>query len=164
MYLQALLASLGKPITDDTVNKAFAEAHIDKEKIAPLPKGEFNTYLEEKSKGIAIVLTDAAMFLGQSNTPIGKGPLYFSGVFLYAGGKEDYAPFTEQLPHNITFKDTRNVLIEKLGEPSWSRRRNDGTLAADRWDEVACYHIHISYFKEAGLPSIITMQIPDKDF
>ena len=103
------------------------------------------------------------MFLGKKEQPIGQGTLYWTGIFLYSEGEDGYSEFSETMPFGINFEIDREQLISMIGTPSWSRRRPDGSIAADRWDELAAFRIHVTYSKATLKPTIISLDIPDSD-
>ncbi len=165
MRTDELLALLGRPATDKELTGYFSKNGINITQEVKLKAGDYSTYLERKEDGYSLVFTDEGMFLNKPKQQFGEGSLYFSGVFFYAEGKDGYSQYQEDILHKIMFSDTRGDLLKKLGEPSWQRKRRDGAIAADRWDQLdsSGKRIHITYFKDRQFPVVISIGIPDKE-
>lgn len=126
-----------------------------------LEEGEYRAYIEYKHMGFCLTFTDEAMFRGFSKQTIGSGPLYFSGVFFYAEGKDEYVQYDGWLPKSIGFEKTSSQLNQSLGQAEWSRKRSDGSLAYERWVDGKL-KIHVTYDKTKLTPSVIAISKPDK--
>lgn len=161
MNIEGLLSILGQPISNNNVIREFESIGVNALHNVHLGSDSYRAYLEKQNDGISFVFTDEAQYLNKENQAIGKGPLYFTGVFLYAEGKDGYSQFNGVIPKGIVFSDTREKLVEKLGPPSWGRKRADESIAAERWDFQE-YRIHITYSKEHGLPIVISISKPDQ--
>lgn len=165
MRTNELLGFLGKPVTDKELIDYFSKNNIDISTEVKLEADDYSTYLERKNDGYSLVFTDEGMFLNKPEQTFGEGALYFSGVFLYAEGKNGYSEYQEYIPYKIKFLDSRDDILKKMGEPSWKRKKKDGTIAADRWDKLdaSSKRVHITYSKETSSPVIISIGIPDKE-
>jgi len=162
MKTDELLSLLGRSVKDYELIPFCAANNLDINKVELEPEF-YRGYLEKKEEGFSLVFTDEREFLNKAGQVLGKGDLYFSGVFFYSDGKEDFSEYGSKLPQNIRFSDTRENLLAKLGEPSWQRKsRKNNVVIADRWDSSENY-IHITYDKESKLPSVIGVHIPDKE-
>jgi hypothetical protein len=84
-------------------------------------------------------------------------------VFLYRNGQERHDEFPEP-PFNVTFLDTREMLLQKLGESS-KTSMPDGRLSSflgrvywDRWnvEELA---FHATYDPEDWTPRLLTISL-----
>lgn len=159
MNLNEIISNLGKPAS--TLQSSFLSSGIDIAAELKLPSSEFRTYLERPSFGYSLVFTDEAVFLGKKKQPVGVGPLYFSGIFLYSEGKDGYSQFQGEIPFGIEFSKKHDELVSLLGAPNWQRLRDDGTIAAERWDEKGVFRIHITYSTN-GKIVIISLQKPDE--
>lgn len=162
MKIKELLDCLGEPETSEKLKKILHEIDVDLSSELVLSEGEYRAYIERPSEGYSLVFTDEAIFLGKENQAIGNGELYLSGVFLYAKDKDGYSQFNQALPMSLSFSAKKADLHEKLGMPSWDRKRIDGSVAAERWDEVADYRIHITYSKISEEPVLISLNKADK--
>lgn len=164
MRIDELLKFLGKPITDKELIEYFSKNDIDIFTEVKLEAGEYSTYLERKNDGYSLVFTDEGMFLNKPEQTFGEGKIYFSGVFLYAEGKNGYSQSQGYIPYTINFLDSRDDILKKMGAPSWTRKKKDGTIAADRWDNLDAFgkRIHITYSKATPSPVVISIGIPDK--
>jgi hypothetical protein len=162
MKTDKLLSLLGRSAKDYELIPFCAENNLDISKVELEPEF-YRGYLEKKQEGFSLVFTDEREFLNKPEQALRKGELYFSGVFFYADGKEDFSEYRGTLPKDIRFSDTREELLTKLGEPSWQRKsRKNNAVIADRWDSSENY-IHITYDKESKLPSVVGVHIPDKE-
>lgn len=130
-----------------------------------LEEDDFDAYVENQKLGFCLVFTDEAKFLGLANQPIGQGKLYFSTVFFYSEGKDNYTEYKSDLPFGFSFNDTRQDVLAKLGAPSWQRLAKDGVrVISDRWDNLpdVPYRLHVTYDSQTGKISILSASIPDK--
>ena len=96
---------------------------------------------------------------------VGVGKLFFSTVFFYSEGKDGYSKYQSDLPFNLSFDDDREVVLSKLGEPSWQRLAIDKErVISDRWDNLFSvpYRLHVTYSKDDRKISIVSVTIPDK--
>ncbi len=160
MNTQKVLECLGKPLSDLQTLETLKTIGVDSPESMQVPEGEYSEYFISKPSGFSLIFSDEAMFLGKPHQQVGDGPLYFSGVFFYAGGKDGYSSYTGELPLGITFNSSREQLIKLLGGPSWERQNSRGGAGADRWDDKAKYRIHITYNGE-GKPEVISCHIPN---
>lgn len=159
MNLNEVLNCLGQPLNDLETAKVLKSIGVENLESIHVPDGEFSEYFISKSEGFSLIFTDEAMFLGRAHQLIGSGPLYFAGIFLYAGGKDGYSPFSSELPFGIRFSMNREDLVSILGESDWQANNTIGSVGAERWDGKAPYKIHIAYSPE-GKPAVITFNIP----
>lgn len=162
MNTNEVLKVLGQALTNKLLVDTFLNNNIDVKQSVELEDGEYRAYYEKENDGFSLMFTDEAMFLNKSSQPVGKGPLYFSGILLYAEGKEEFSQYKGALPHGLTFNDDITSIENKLGQSSWQRKRDDGSLIAKRWD-LDDFRIHISFFKKNSLPSVFNIHIPDAD-
>lgn len=161
MDIDALLEYLGCPLSDQQLLSFLrGEGMAVPVGFAPA-EGEYRAYIERPREGYSLVFTDEAFFEGKDHQPLGVGQMIFSGIFLYSEGKDGYSQFKESLPMNLSFSSERAGLIKNLGPPSWERKRADNSIAAERWDDVANYRIHITYAKLTDRPLLISLSRPD---
>ncbi len=162
METENLLECLGEPISSRRLASALQEESIDLSNGLILPEGEYRAYIERPTEGYSLAFTDEAVFSGIPNQPIGKGALYLSGVFLYTEGKDGYSQFVGKLPMGLSFFMSRKDIQKKLGSSSWDRKHSDASIAAERWDNVADYRIHITYSRSTSKPALISLSKADK--
>ncbi|WP_447529897.1 hypothetical protein [Vreelandella sp. TE19] len=162
MEIESLLKCLGEPASSRQLARILQQEGIDLSSELILPDSEYRAYIERPSKGYSLVFTDEAVFLGRTNQPIGKGLLYLSGVFLYGEGKDSYSQFKGELPTSLSFSTSQEDIKTMLGNSSWDRKRSDGSVAAERWDRVADYRVHITYSKSTAKPVLISLRKADK--
>lgn len=136
----------GRPITDLEVIKFLSLCEINLIKDIALNSGEFTAHVEKKKEGYSLSFTDEAMFLNRDNQPIGKGPLYFTGVFFYSDGKDGYVGYKGKLPGDLHFSDSITDVSNKLGSSSFQRTRDDGSIVGQRWDYPDC-SLSVTYSK-----------------
>jgi len=144
---------------------------VDLKKELFLEKDEYGSYdgsdayIERPLGGYCLLFSDEAEFLGKRDQPIGVGKLYFSTVFFYSEGKDEYSQYKGELPFGLSFEDRRENVVHKLGEQSWQRlAQDDERVISDRWDNLleVAYRLHVSYYKDTGKISIISATIPDR--
>lgn len=116
LNLNDIFLTLGRPITDKTLIDIFINEKIDVRNEVALESGLFVAYMEKISEGIACTFTDEAMFLHKVAQSVGQGPLYFSGVFFYAEGKDGYSGYRGGLPENLDFRMDRQEILRLLGD------------------------------------------------
>lgn len=162
MDSEKLLKLIGKVVTDNELEAFLHESGIDLGAELWLEEGEYRAYIERESLGFCLTFTDEAMFKGVNDQQIGSGPLFFSGVFFYAEGKDDYSQYTGVLPHSIDFRKNSVQLNQILGASEWYRERNDGSLISERWKDGAL-KIHITYSKTDLAPTVISISQPDNE-
>ncbi|WED25504.1 hypothetical protein L3V77_10540 [Vibrio sp. DW001] len=160
-----LLSFLGKTSLDIKLINFLKLNGIQLDSTLTLEEDDYDAYLEVQDKGLALLFTDEAKFLGLRNEPIGIGNLFFSNIFFYSEGKDGYTEYKDKLPFGLLFTDTRQDVINKLGQQSWERLARDKLrVISDRWDELpdVPYRLHVTYDKNTGRISIISVSIPDK--
>lgn len=163
MDLDKIIPHFGEPVSLSALGKMLEGMGINVEQELRLQEGEYREYIGRPMEGYSLVFTDEAMHLGKSKQALGTGPLYFSGVFLYAQGKDGYSQFCGKIPLGIDFSMDHDALVALLGPPSWQRKRDDETVAADRWDDKPAFRIHVTYSKKGGKPVLISLQRPDAE-
>ena len=137
---------LGLPISDHELIEQLSLYGITVDKDVKLNTGEFTAHVERKKGGFSLVFTDVAMFLSKLNQPIGQGPLYFTGVFFYADGKDGYVGYKGELPDDLDFSYSRMDVLNVLGSPSSQRTRDDGSIIGERWNH-SDYSLSVTYSK-----------------
>ena len=171
MNTQELLRCLGLVASDKNLVKQMDKLGIDLRSELFLEKDEYGSYdgsdayIERPSDGYCLLFSDEAEFLGKGDQAIGVGELYFSTVFFYSEGKDEYSQYKDELPFELSFEDRREDVVHKLGEQSWQRLAQDGErVISDRWDNLlsVSHRLHVSYYKDTGKISIISATIPDK--
>lgn len=160
MKIENLLCFLGNSIDDVRTREVLNTEGVDVSNLV-LPSGEFNVYLEFKNAGLSFVFTDSAWFLGL-NRSLGQSGLFFTGIFVYAEGKDGYTQSDQILPLSLSFLMTSGELISKLGQSSWKRLRPDVTPVAFRWDNLEKYRIHITFEKQTDKPVVFFFGVPEK--
>lgn len=147
---------------DDRALVAFLRRNgIDVEAELALPEDEYRAYVERPSDGYALVFTDQAMFLGKTNDPIGEGPLYLSGVFVYLEPVDAYARYEGILPFGLGHANERDAFVRVLGVPGWRKVQQDGRLAAERWEVGDGRRVHATYASDGTTVSVISFSKPD---
>ncbi len=156
------MSLLGLRVSEPTVVAELAAMGIDvRTQHSMIPPGEYRGYIEKPKDGFAVVLTDEAVFLGKGKSTIGGGVPYVSGLFFYAEGKDGYSQYSEELPYGLDFSQDRDSIVAKLGPPSWERKREDGSVVADRWD-YKTRRLHLTYSRAPLAPVVVSVQVPDK--
>lgn len=161
MNLNEVLNCLGTPINNLNTASVLQSIGLKDVESIQLAEGKYSEYFEDKADGFSLIFTDEAMFLGKSHQVIGVGPLYFAGIFLYAGDKDGYSRYRGELPLGIRFDFKRDDLVNLLGQPTWHQKNNSGGIRADRWDDKAHYRVHIAYAPDTK-PDVVSLHIPNQ--
>jgi hypothetical protein len=119
-----------------------------------LDEDVFTAYVERQPSGYCLTFTDEAIFLRKDQQRIGQGPLYFTGIFFYADGKNGYTGYQGELPEGVTFLDSRDEILRRLGPSSFQRARDDQTILSDRWVR-SDYSLSVTYSKLNDTPTVI---------
>jgi hypothetical protein len=86
-------------------------------------------------------------------------------VFLYANGYEEgVSGFMGDLPEGVSFSDSRQVIHDRLGEPTASGGGSviqffGKTPAWDRFDRTE-YSLHIQYAADQASTELVTIMRP----
>lgn len=160
-----LLLFMGLSSVDKNLVDFMAQNQIHLKQELSLGDDEYRAYIELPKDGFSIIFTDASYFLGKGDSVIGKGDLFYSGIFFHSEGRDGYSEYKADLPFGLLFSDTRPDVLKKLGVQSWQRLAKDGVrVISDRWDRLpdVLYRLHVTYDKETGKISIISASIPDQ--
>lgn len=160
-----ILGFLGLEKTNPKLVEYMKKKEINLDSELFFGNDEYRSYIERPELGFCLIFTDEAYFLGNGDIPIGSGDLFYSGIFFYSEGKDDYRQYKSTLPFGLSFDDTRENVVNKLGEQSWQRLARDGNrVISDRWDSLPDipYRLHVTYDKETGKISIVSATIPDQ--
>lgn len=160
-----LLSLLGLPKSDKKLIGFMSKNQIQVDQELFLGSDEYRAYIERPLLGFCSIFTDESYFFGVGDMVIGEGNLYFSGVFFYSEGKDNYNQYKSDLPFGLSFNDTRQDVLMKLGQQSWQRLAKDGKrVISDRWDDLpdVPYRLHVTYDGQSGKISILSASIPDK--
>jgi hypothetical protein len=76
------------------------------------------------------------------------------GVFLYAEGKDGYTQYGGKLPSGISFRNSRDEIVGVLGPAKWQRKRDDGSVVAEKWN-MDRYFVHITWSSKTSRPTVI---------
>lgn len=171
MTTNELLSYLGLPGSAQELIKYMSALGVDLANEMRIEKDEYGnydgyrSYIERPRNGYCLVFSDETEFLGKRDQPVGVGELYFSTVFFYSDGKDNYAEYKNDLPFGLSFNDTRQDVLAKLGTQSWQRLAKDGErVISDRWDSLpdVPYRLHVTYDSQTAKISILSASIPDK--
>ncbi|ASK56567.1 hypothetical protein CEQ48_18140 [Vibrio tarriae] len=160
-----LLSLMEKASGDSKLKSGFDILNLSLPKDLALNDDEYRAYVEYPEFGLCIIFTDESYFAGKASLPIGSGKLFYSGLFFHSEGKDGYSEYKGKLPFGLLFTDTRQDVVNKLGQQSWQRlARDKQRVISDRWDDLpdVPYRLHITYNKDTGRISIISVNIPDK--
>jgi len=93
--------------------------------------------------GFSLLFKDPARTKSRLAAGLRRGILILTGCFFYSEGHEGYRQFAGKLPRGLSFSDSRDVIIQKLGPPSW-KREDEGRTISERWDDDK-RSLHITY-------------------
>lgn len=121
---------------------------------------EGDQYVFFKSLGFDLLFRSPGFTEGSRRRP----PRVLVSAFLYRKGEEEHNAFASP-PFGLTFADSHERIVEKLGLPSHSNMPegvNDsilGWLMWDRWERDG-FQIHCAYEKPTGALKTITITQP----
>ncbi len=102
--------------------------------LKPFPAGEFNLAFKDELRSYELLFEDAATV--QHAAAAGKParlPL-FVGAYYFNEGSAGQRPFAGILPHGVTWHDTPDQLLARLGAPKNTiTAKKTGALSAHRW-------------------------------
>ena len=160
-----ILSMLGKVSTDQKLVEYLSLNDIFLDKELSLEESEYDTHIERPDLGFSLLFTDEAKFLGLAEQSIGSGGLYFSAIFFYSEGEEDFNEYKYDLPSGLSFDDKEEDVRKKLGAHSWQRLdEGDERIISQRWDISidTPYSIHITYEEGTEKICVIIAHIPNK--
>jgi hypothetical protein len=103
----------------------------------PLPEfdeDEISVYVENEPAGYDLEFRDSSTVdhpVAEGKSP---GTPVFVSAFFYNEGVEDYGQFKGALPNGISWSDTSNDLVRKLGKPKREfKNKADGKLNGHGW-------------------------------
>lgn len=118
---------------DDSDLRAFLVA-LGAWPLDDFPADEYDVYFKDKARGFTLMFQDARtvkhpMAAGKpSRTPL------FVGCYFYTQGKDGYQLFQGALPHGVTWSDTPDTLLARLGPVKNNIvSKKTGALTAQRW-------------------------------
>lgn len=156
MDSRSIISLLGSRSGDPRVEALFEQLEVaDRPTLAP---GEFDAYVEAMRKGVSLVFEDEA-YLKDEDTPLGRSPLVLVGAFFYSEGHEGFSEFEGDLPGGVTFSDSRDEVLGKLGQPEWKKEKK-GVVIRERWplDE---HKLLVEYAPESGSVSLVTCELAE---
>jgi hypothetical protein len=94
-------------------------------------------------------------------------PEFLSAIFLYADGVDGYEEYKGSLPNSLNFSDTRQDVLQRLGQPAKSGGNKYSDLMGEvipHWGKyhIEDYHLHITFGRSEERISLVTlMPLPD---
>jgi hypothetical protein len=152
-----MLAVLGQNVRDRELLTVLADSNVHLDQDLVLVEETAQAYLEKKAEGFSLAFRDDTFEDDVSVAPA-RDELIFHAVFLYAEGEDGYTQYRGAIPGGIRFDDTRAAIEAALGAPSWHRKRDDGSISAERWD-LPGHHIHVTYSRGAEMPTVISLGV-----
>lgn len=124
----------GRPAQDPELRK-FLDA-IQQWPLEPFPPDEFHVFAEDKALGYSLKFEDAAV--GEAKAYPARTPLLVGGFF-YSQGKDGFQQFAGTLPFGVTWGDSPEQLVAKLGAPKFTiNNKKTGAVQAYRWAVEGC--------------------------
>lgn len=123
---------LGKT-PDDAELQSFLVA-IGKWPLSAFGPEDLSIYLEDKRLGYCLLFEDCSTVRHPLATDkVAETPI-FVGCFFYSEGVDGYRAYAGKLPSSITWFDTPNTLVYKLGTPmNEIMNKKTGALLGHRW-------------------------------
>lgn len=145
---QLLIEILGKKLQ----SQSFQE-FLKKVGEVPFINNEFEDvfYYEFKEKGISCLFN--------------KFDSTLEAIHLFGENDEEYEIYSEQLPHQLSFENSREEVIRKLGTPSIEGGGEKDILGEiiPPWIKYLYpnYQLHVEFNERNQLVTMITLMIPD---
>jgi hypothetical protein len=103
-------------------------------------------YVSRQQLGVSLFFQDPPRASNPTYHSLPKGILILYYCFFYSEGHEGYKQFTGKLPRGLSFSDSRDQIIQKLGQPNWKREKQGRTIS-EGWDNDN-RSLHVTYFKD----------------
>lgn len=130
-FLTLLTAAIGKSVDSPEVQRLFADQDITEELI--VDDNDYETYVERPMLGYSLNIIEQEFIKNPLyNEPQNK-TLVVRGCHFNSEGYEDYAQCRGELPFGINFEDSREVVLNKLGNSVW-QYEIDGKVKRERWE------------------------------
>jgi hypothetical protein len=107
--------------------------------------------------GFSLFFRDPARTKSPVCASLPRGILVLAGCFFYSEGHEGYKQFSGKLPRGLSFSDSRDRIIQALGQPNWKREK-EGRTISERWDYDK-RSLHITYPKDRDGIKIISFEL-----
>lgn len=156
MDSRSIISLLGSRAGEPGVEALFRQLGV-KER-PKLAKGEFDAHVEAMTKGVSLIFEDEA-YLKDEDRPIGQGPLVLVGAFFYSEGHEGFTEFQGELPGNITFSDSGEDVLAKLGEPEWKEESKGMVIREGR--PLGEHALVVEYARATGMVSLVTCELAE---
>lgn len=102
--------------------------------VPPLGDEDLTVYVSDKKRGFSLLFDDSDRVNHPSAAGKPSRSRLFVAVYFYAEGHEGYSAFPGKLPLGITWADTPDSLIKRLGQPeSELKSKKTGALTAHWW-------------------------------
>lgn len=102
--------------------------------LKPFPDDEFHVGFTDKSRGFELQFEDAALVkhVAAAGKPA-RTPL-FVGAYFFNEGNNDSRRFVGDLPYGVTWRETADQLVARLGPPrAIFTSRKTGLVTGHRW-------------------------------
>jgi hypothetical protein len=113
-----------------------------------------SAYVKCPQYGFSLLFRDPARIKNPVYSSLPRDVPIFMNCFYYSEGHEGYKQFPGPLPRGLAFSDARSAVEQKLGPPSWQRKK-EGRIVADRWDSDS-RSLHVTYKKTTDTILIIS--------
>jgi hypothetical protein len=118
---------------------------------AGIYKSEGELYIENIDEGFCFLFkTENHLIKSKQSLPITEGDWYFTKIFLYSEGKDDYREFLGVMPYGILWIDTVQEIINKVGRvPDFINEY------VHKWDDLDGISLSLSSIKDNQTKIII---------
>jgi hypothetical protein len=121
-----------------------------------LKRGDVDAYVEIPRQGMYCVFTDEAYQRNIKSALIGVSPIILSNVTMYCTAADNYQPYTDRLPFDLTSSDGQAAVHAKLGPPEMA----DDQALSDRWTLRGIWLI-VTYRGDRQSLHEVSVQLPD---
>lgn len=146
-FTNSLITVLGLPFSDQLVKK-FITAQKISEKLV-VEDGENDAYIGRDDKGFSLLFEESKFIDNSRYSSNSSNPLILAHCFFHSKNHASkyggYGEFLEELPFELLFSDSRDVIHKKLGAPQWKREKNN-KIKGERWEfKDTDRQLHITY-------------------
>lgn len=151
MLINSLINFFGTSSNDEALKTFLLGYGIDiSSELRLEDESDDTAYIESPEEGFCLFFTAESSFLKKDDMLVGEGELFLSGIFLHSQDADDYDEFKGDIPKGVRLTDSADLLHKKMGEPTWSRKDEEGNVKAERWD-FDFYKMHVTYRKNSDL-------------
>jgi hypothetical protein len=157
-FLTLLTAAIGKSVDSPEVQALFADQDITEKLI--VDDDDYETYVERPLLGYSFnIIEQESIKNPKYNQQQPNKTLVLRACHFYSEGYENYRQYRGELPNNLSFADSREIALQKLGDSDWQYEKNN-RIKRERWEfEEAGHQLNLTYSDDEQTIKIISFGI-----